>query len=263
MNDLTQSHDPDLEKFKCPFWSAFVRFKEIFKNILDPKDTETELLDKMSFLALENQGVIDWEKEIRNDRISYHLEWQELSNFFEKIGNILVENIEFTYKEINIFISMCRDKKIVTKETYKLYFGSLIWVAMFDIFTAIMLEKNFWIEKRKTLMIVLKNMQKWAKVVRAQDYLSNKIWWKMLRNVDDINSLTTELLNLHEYKFKKSNDSASCPFMKSKEKVLWIEWVWKLLENNFIPKFEEICNPVGSWDWEGYFFLGKYNKMKK
>ena len=260
MSEVLTAKSKQESASKCPVWKITRFFNDLLNNLLSRIDKETELLDRMSFIALINLKDINWEEEIKNHRISYHLEWKELHHFFGIIWAMGTEHIKFTDKEKNLFIWMIKNNKEITDENYKVYFWTLIWTAMLDIFITIMLENNFQIEKKQCLRILLKNMQKWTKIQSRNDVLSQKIVYAIS---NDTENLVEKLTNLYEYKYRKTDDKESCLFMKSKEKVIWIEWMWELLEEEFLPNMKKLCKPISKADKESLFYLGRYNEIKK
>jgi len=261
MNGIVKPKSSEESIPKCPVWKITRFFNDLFKNILSKEDKKTELLNKVSNIALEELEKIDFNEEIEADyELRSEVNSWTMINFFDVILKKIIWDIELSLVEANILMNILKGRDETQSD--KEYFWGLLGIAIMDIFTTLMLHKNFWFSVSECKKILDLDML-WEKQSDMSWILSPRISAIIRGNYCNENEILTEIMKPYEKYRNITNNEWSCPFLKSKYKAEWINEIWNLLDDKVLPVIQEKCSIAFKTDAEWLFYLGKYNKIEK
>ena len=137
---------------------------------------------------------------------------------------------------------------------------SFLWTWIADILTLLMVHINFWISDKECKRIIYTNMRDGVrkKPISSRYAKITSIWivyWEEeIRRYIDI-WLNSDFI--HNY-----SDEPRCPYFKSLQKKEFIDTMWEILKNKFLPALEEIFSDKEIIKKNELFLLWKYKDTK-
>ena len=262
----TPGTSPEKIESKCPFSWMIRKWKLKALTFLDTTNQELNTLNNVSVSILNNFRKINFLKEINKHTDVLRAESQQIQDILRGIVKHEISKINFSDNDL-IFLAKSfqrngignAPKQNSSKEEKLQHLSYLLALAMLDIFTILMLNRNFWI---------------------SQDELKNIIRIEMMYG-DANNIPTNKILNFIDYEKDISVDKilshlkdwyrnkvwkqkiASCSFFDSELRDEWIDGIWEVLEDKFLPEFKKVFRTSSRWDKESHFYLERYNEIEK
>ena len=231
-------HAPNTEKRK---WTL---------NTMSESDKEfLESIEKIANKLLEYLQAIDYtEHQILIDNINTSLTVNNIFKFFQEI----VKKQLSILQEDNFIGAL----KYQTEKSIYDSMEGVFSAGILDIFGTMMLNINFWIEKKTCKRIILENMKDGVKrkalgieIVKASGIKNN--FWN-----EEIIGYVQKHLNSYNW----SSEGPRCPYLRSFQKKEFIDTMWTLLEKKLLPALQQIYAGKEVKKKNELFLLWKYNK---
>ncbi len=215
-----------------------------------------EALNKVSDLVLSNLENHDF----LDSPLPEVLCWESIIQYFYWILYKWIESLNISEEE---FTKMKQYLEIKNNSEFddsiiieRMIQSITIWVM--DIFSCTLAWVNYSIDIKKLQRLVYLNLQAgtadaekvFTTVIEkvVQEYHGHPDEEVIVQKLEAVNTANFE-------NFSRSSLSA-CPFFKSPEKKQWVEWVFRVLQERYIPEFQKLQN--AKWDVLHDFYSVKY-----
>ena len=230
MNELTPPHNLEWWESKCPVSKRIGFIKDILDRIV-PRRKNLRYLESLANKSLLKLEKLDFKLAIVSIWICPN--WHELAYFFDMIIN----------RTLNLEEWNTLDR--------------IISIALIEIYSLVILHKRYWLDKWELLSLVEKSME--GIIAKEVEGKVRQIWIQYLiyetvfkKNLDKHEIIPYIRGYFEEHQQRKRK----CPYWDSSEKMIFINWVWEILEHKFLPALQDTYKDREELSEEELFYLG-------